>query len=221
MRKIESLEGISDGNLYDVNSMVKAESDGCKNCSHCCYHIEGLVELNPYDLYELSKATGKDYKELLNDKIEVIPQAKLGLFYLKMDNDTKGCSFLDSQGRCSIHPYRPGICRLFPLGRVYSQDDFKYYMQVGACIKPSLRKVKVKNWINIESYKDNKDFILTWRQLLKALSFKLRFLSQEESEKLNDYLHEQLFNIDPKSYGDFYQEFYERLPLVKDHLGLI
>ncbi len=33
---------------------------------------------------------------------------------LKQDPPTQNCTFLDSAGRCSIHPDRPWICRVFP-----------------------------------------------------------------------------------------------------------
>ena len=39
-----------------------------------------------------------------------------------MQEETGACGFLADDGRCSIHMLRPGICRLFPLARDYSDD---------------------------------------------------------------------------------------------------
>ena len=55
------------------------------------------------------------------------------------------CAYLDADGRCRIHDVRPGICRLFPLGRVYDdKGDFSYFLQTGECAKKNLAKIKVK-----------------------------------------------------------------------------
>lgn len=40
---------------------------------------------------------------------------------LRRTDDTDTCIFLKSGG-CSVHPDRPLVCRLYPLGRVVSQD---------------------------------------------------------------------------------------------------
>ncbi len=37
---------------------------------------------------------------------------------LKMARAEEACSFLDTNGRCTVHAFRPGICRMFPLGRL-------------------------------------------------------------------------------------------------------
>ena len=36
MRRQASLEEISDGHLYGLNDMVKADCGGCSGCSACC-----------------------------------------------------------------------------------------------------------------------------------------------------------------------------------------
>ena len=40
-----------------------------------------------------------------------------------MAEDSESCTFLDENGRCSIHPFRPGICRLFPLDAIMRTMD--------------------------------------------------------------------------------------------------
>ena len=36
MEREVSLEDISDGKLYGINDMVRADSGGCEGCSACC-----------------------------------------------------------------------------------------------------------------------------------------------------------------------------------------
>ena len=58
-------------------------------------------------------------QELLATSVELNVVDGVILPNLKMQGTREACAYLDAAGRCSIHPYRPGICRLFPLGRHY------------------------------------------------------------------------------------------------------
>ena len=50
MKSINILEEISDGNLYDINDIVKADTCGCDGCSDCCIDVGDLVVLTPFDV---------------------------------------------------------------------------------------------------------------------------------------------------------------------------
>ena len=149
MRSLKTLEDISDGIIYDIEDTVKAGTGGCEGCNACCHDVGDLVLLTPFDVYEMVSYLNISFDELLVDRLELRENNKILLPHLKMHRDSKRCSFLSIEGRCLIHGHRPNICRLFPLGRVYEDDDFKYFLQVGSCIKPNLEKVKVKEWIGI------------------------------------------------------------------------
>ncbi len=221
MRTLESLDEISDGKIYDIRDMVKADAGGCDGCSACCEGVGDLVELTPFDVYEISKCTGSAFTDLLGDKISLFDHKKVQLPHLKMHTESDKCSFLDSEGRCNIHAHRPNICRLFPLGRVYQKDDFKYFLQVNACTKQKLGKVKVKKWIGIANYEVNKAFILTWHHFIKALQFRLKFIKDSaEIDEINAYLHESFFNMTTED-TDFYSVFDARIAEAKDKLGIL
>ena len=160
MRTTNILNEISDGKLYDIEDMVKADTCGCNGCSDCCNDVGDLVVLTPFDIYEMTTYLNTDFDKLLGDKILLRENNKITLPYLKMQDENKNCSFLDKNGRCTIHLKRPNICRLFPLGRAYQDNDFKYFLQVDNCPKDELKDVKVSQWINIENYNENKKFIL-------------------------------------------------------------
>ena len=121
-----------------------------------------------------------------------------------------------------IHSKRPNICRLFPLGRAYQDDDFKYFLQVGNCPKEDLKDVKVKSWIGIENYDENKRFILEWYKFIKALTFRLKFVRDEEEIKaINKILLDGCYRIKIKEDEDFYSVFLKDLPNIKNSLGII
>jgi len=222
MRTLESLEGISDGKIYDIKDMVKADAGGCDKCSACCEGVGDLVELTPFDVFEITRHLNKSFDALLGEKLELHEHNKIMLPHLKMQGAKDSCSFLNNKGRCSIHNHRPNICRLFPLGRVYMEDDFKYFLQVGACTKPKLGKVKVKKWIGIENYKENKAFILSWHNFIKALKFRLKFVRDEqELSEINKYIQDTFFKYPLEEDLEFYKVFEVRLKDAKDKLGVI
>lgn len=215
------LNDISDGRLYDINDMVKADAGGCDGCSACCHGVGELVVLTPFDVYEMVHHLEVSFDALLGEGLELCSDDKILLPHLKMKGEQERCSFLDKDDRCSIHGFRPNICRLFPLGRAYEQNDFKYILQVGACTKAHLAKIKVKKWIGIQNYAANKDFLLAWYQLLKALAFRLKFIRDEQELKVcQEDVLDTFYRI-PADSADFYAEFFRRLPEAKNRLGIL
>ena len=147
MKRNVSLEEISDGRLYGPNDMVKADCHGCKGCSKCCQGMGSSIIMDPFDVYRLTTGLGKSMEQLLQKEIELNVVDGVILPNLKMNGDKESCAFLNEEGRCSIHAYRPGICRLFPLGRYYENGSFKYFLQTGECTAVH-SKVKVSKWID-------------------------------------------------------------------------
>ena len=120
MIRQESLEEISDGKLYSENDCVKADTGNCAGCRQvCCKGMEASIVLDPYDVYRLTQKTGKSFNELINDKIEINIVDGIMLPNMRMNPDTNACGFLLSDNRCAIHDARPGVCRMFPLGRYW------------------------------------------------------------------------------------------------------
>ena len=222
MKSLKTLEGISDGRMYDIEDMVKADTGGCDGCSACCHGVGDLVVLTPFDVYEMRVHLNMTFDELLVDNIELHENNNIVLPHLKMHGDSKRCSFLNIEDRCIIHGHRPNICRLFPLGRVYEEDNFKYFLQVDGCLKSNLGEVKVKEWIGIENYGENKAFILAWYHLIKALTFRLKFVRDEkELAEINQYLLDTFYCMTLEDGEDFYSAFFRCLPEAKNQLGII
>lgn len=220
MKSINILDEISDGKLYDINDIVKADTCGCDGCSDCCHDVGDLVVLTPFDIYEIVNYLDTTFDDLIGNKIELRENNKIVLPYLKMDDKNKKCSFLNEENRCIIHSKRPNICRMFPLGRVYNNDDFKYFLQISSCPKENLKDIKVKNWIGIENYFENKKFILQWHKFIKALTFRLKFMRCEnEINEVNQIILDNFYRI--KIEDNFYDNFMKGLLEVKNKLGII
>ena len=129
--------------------------------------------------------------------------------------------FLNGEGRCSIHVIRPGFCRLFPLGRYYSEDGFKYILQIHECAKKNRSKIKVKKWLDTPDLKQYEKFVWDWHQFL--LDVQEVFYQTEDTElirNLNMYVLSRFYYKVYEEKRDFYEQFYERLEEAKKLLSL-
>ena len=206
MERYVDLDEISDGRRYTAEDMVKIGCGDCTGCSACCVHMEQLIVLDPYDVYRMREipleTLMREYIELMVDRGVILPA-------LKMDAETGSCSFLNQQGRCSIHAIRPGICRLFPMGRVYEDGTFHYFLQKDECDYPNKTKVKLKKWLDTPMLPKYERYIMDWHSLLCSLQDKCSSLEDEVIKKL-DMLLLNTFFFHPYE-EEFYQDFYHRL----------
>ena len=108
-----------------------------------------------------------------------------------------------------------GICRLFPLGRIYEDGGFSYFLQVNECVKENRTKEKVKNWISTPRLKEYEAFILKWHNYTKEMQ---AFLVDREDAKDWNMLHLQMFYMMPYASEDFYEEFEVRLAEMKKRM---
>ena len=162
MQRNCDMNEISDGRLYELNDMVKASCNDCEGCFACCQGMGTSIKLDPLDIFRLSSNLNKSFEQLLAENIELNLVDGTILPNLKMVGENERCSFLNEDGRCSIHSHRPGICRIFPLGRIYENQDFKYFLQVNECKKENRSKVKVSKWIDTPDLTKNQQFINDW-----------------------------------------------------------
>lgn len=216
MKRNIDMNEISDGKLYDLNDMVKADCNDCKGCSACCQGMGESIILDPLDIYHLTIGLHTTFEQLLAETIELNVQEGVILPNLKMSGERDACYFLDEAGRCSIHGFRPGICRLFPLGRFYENHDFKYFLQVHECHNPNKTKVKVKKWIDTPNLQENKKYVLNWHYFIDDAQNKIAQIADDNLIKKIDMFILQHFFIEPYAETeDFYEQFGSRLEKAK------
>lgn len=210
MERNIDMNEVSDGRLYTANDLVKADCRGCRGCSACCMGMGNSVILDPLDVFWLCSGLGTGFEALLSDRVELNLADRLILPNLRMAGEKEACSFLNLEGRCSIHSFRPGMCRLFPLGRFYEAQGFRYFLQVHECPKPDKGKVKVRKWLDIPDLKRYEKFITDWHDLLKER----RKMVETDPEQIKPVSMELLNRFYMKPYEperDFYEQFYERM----------
>lgn len=221
MRREVDINEISDGNLYGPNDMVKADCGDCKGCSACCQGMGESIVLDPYDVYRLTKGLNLSFEALLDDKFELGVYDGMILPHLKMSGANEACAFLNNEGRCSVHTIRPGICRLFPLGRFYENGGFKYFLQIHECKNQNRTKVKVKKWIDTPDLKQNEVFVNKWHDFVNEIQDKMMQVKDDALfKKVNMFLLQQFF-IERYHDEDFYKQFDERLEKAKTVVSML
>lgn len=223
MRREVDLKEISDGKLYTANDMVKADCQDCKGCSACCREMGASIVLDPLDIHRLTKGMGLSFQELLDRQyIELNLVDGVILPNLKMkhqvdmavapDIAVEQCPFLDRDERCSIHVFRPGFCRMFPLGRSYDEEGFRYFLQIYECPNPNRSKVKVKKWLDTPNLKTYEKYIWDWHQLFLNCAKAMPDIDSEKHRTLSLFILRVFYQTPFED--EFYEEFYARLEQV-------
>lgn len=215
MKRNIDLKEISDGRLYSLNDMVKAGCSDCKGCSSCCKDMGSSIILDPLDIHRLTGNLGLTFEQLLMTdagKIELNVVDGMVLPNLKMTKETNSCAFLNREGRCSIHSFRPGICRIFPLGRYYENNSFQYFLQIHECKNQNRVKIKVRNWVDTPDIKKYEQFVKDWHYFLNDLEEIIAGVEQEEVIKaISLYVLNSFYRKPYDENADFYVQFQERL----------
>lgn len=226
-----SLEEISDGRLYGLNDMAKLGCNDCSGCSSCCRGMGNTIVLDPYDVWRLTGGLGVSLQQLLAGHLELNVVDGIILPNLKLAGDSEQCTFLNEAGRCSIHPYRPGICRLFPLGRYYEEDGFRYILQVHECEKQNRSKVKIRKWMDTPDMERYDAYIADWHAFLSKLRAKLEketlagassdaadeeASSQDLAKSISMYVLQQFYLLFYDTSRDFYSQYEARMAAAKE-----
>jgi Fe-S-cluster containining protein len=91
-------------------------SYACAACSRCCRHY--LIRVNPYEVMQLARHLGLSTTAFIAQYV--------GSNSALIHNVDDTCIFLGPQG-CGVHPARPMVCRLYPLGRHLSGDGEEHF----------------------------------------------------------------------------------------------
>lgn len=93
----------------------------CHACRRCCH--DKIIQLNPYEVARLAGNRGVSTTEFLDRYTE-----RSGTV-LRRTEGNGACVFLASEG-CGVHPDRPLVCRLYPLGRRVTAEGEESFREV-------------------------------------------------------------------------------------------
>lgn len=185
--------------LFSGNDMAKLGCGECDGCSDCCRGMGQSIVLDPYDIYQLQKVTKQNFAQLMQEFIELQVLDGLILPSIKMQDDTDACGFLDENGRCSIHADRPGLCRLFPLGRNYDEKGLRYFLLEDACRIQNRTKIKIKKWLEVNALPQYEKFLIEWHD----------FRKQMQEKMIDSQSDAYVRNVNVKMLEIFYQKPYD------------
>lgn len=211
------INDISDGNRYHSNDMVKISCNDCNGCYKCCTDMGKSIILDPYDIYQLTIGLNVSFEELLAGDEPVIELSLVdGLLLpnIVMDNDRNSCRMLSDTGRCTIHGFRPGFCRMFPLGRIYEDGKFSYFNQIYECDYPTKSKVKIKKWLGIDNLASYEKFCISWHDYLDEVRGAIKDANDTDmASKIMVGLINRFYREGYRSDISFYDQINERLAI--------
>lgn len=212
---------------FTSRDMAKIGCHDCQGCFSCCQGMGDTVVLNPYDVYELEKHLGKTFEKLMQKEIALHTENGMILPHISMETEKETCIFLNEQGRCSIHSFRPGLCRLFPLGRNYDYPEqdpdlegdavgFHYFILEEACPKKDKTKVKIDKWLGVSRLSTHEAFILTWHNFCKYVQKKIEALMMDPEQEtyikqINLFILQLFYGKTWDMEQDFYKQMEDRL----------
>ncbi|MBO5153614.1 MAG: YkgJ family cysteine cluster protein [Eubacterium sp.] len=202
--------------FYALNDLVRADCHDCHGCSSCCREMGDTILLDPYDAYQFQKQ-GKPMTGLLESGAAALTVWEgMILPHLQMNAATGACSFLSGDGRCGIHEFRPGMCRLFPLGRNFEDGKMNYFLLEHACENRNRSKIRVSRWLGIEPPEEYHRYVLEWHDFRHEMVDILSGAEEEQAKQLNLHLLRTFFLSPYDTASDFYPQFSERTARIAD-----
>ena len=205
MKREGELSSLTDGKLYRSSDMAKLGCNDCAGCSACCKGMGNSVVLDPYDVWRMEKGLGIPFAQMIGRLVMLSVVDGLILPSLNMESSGK-CPFLNEEERCSIHAFRPGICRLFPLGRYYHDGGFSYVLMTGECKIENRSKVKIEKWLGEPNLKAYEQYVMQWKEILENARAQLEETPDLEEQKKISMNLLQTYYLSPFD-TDFFAEF--------------
>ena len=203
--------------LLTSRDLAKISCKACNGCGECCHGMDDTIHLDPYDIFMLTGNLKKSFSDLVNVRIGLHVDGGLVLPYLLMRGDNVCCSFLGDNGRCQIHDFRPGFCRLFPLGREYDGKTFRYFVTDGGCNMPGKTKVRIDRWLEIPDLKRYEAFVTRWHYFVQSLQEMLYEKKDAElNRKIALFILEMFYERPYNFSGDFYEQVNRRIDLANE-----
>lgn len=187
---------------YTGSDMARLSAGSCAGCGACCRGMGDTIVLDPYDVCMLTAGLGLPFADLLEKAVDLHVENGIILPHLRQEDcgESEGgtrCHFLGEDGRCRVHSFRPGICRLFPLGRQYGEGEegkISYFLLEDACVDRSRAKVRIDKWLGIPDLPRYEAFKMKWHRLLRTLEARLAAENDPDVErKVNLYFLQTFF----------------------------
>lgn len=190
----------------------------CKKCGECCQNIE--IMLSSFDIFQIAKFLYKSPAEIITSYCRAYNgcDSKYPLYEIKLRGDGT-CPFLIRK-LCLIDSVKPTACRLFPLGRVFTEDRAIYFEQEVMCRAATDQENIVRDWI--KNLPENDEIAQVYSKALQVLIQEYtvpisKQLPKEQYNRLTLLMREFLYH-NFKTEQDFLQQFKINFELLLEML---
>lgn len=204
---------------YSANDMARIYCEKCNGCGDCCHGMTDTIHMDPYDVDQFTRNLHRSFQQMLDHEIGLHVEEGMILPHLRFSHDV--CPFLDTEGHCTIHAFRPGFCRLFPLGRDYdaATRTFRYFIVDAGCDMPGKVKVRISRWLGIPDLPRYEQFVADWHYFCRDVKAAIaRRNDPDYTARLNQFLLTVFYLTPYAPAQDFYRLFYLRLDQARSVL---
>ena len=206
---------------YQINDIARISSPACEGCGECCRGMGDTIVLDPYDAYQLAIGLNKPFADLMSKEIALHNENSLLLPHIAMQGSQNACSFLSEDCRCGIHSFRPGICRLYPRSRKYTDEGIRYFIPEEVCAGHSLIKKRIRSYLDIRDYHAYESYKCDWFRFLKDAEDAAISTADSSLRTKTALFVLETFFLRPYACGDFYALVEKRMKRARRFLGLL
>jgi hypothetical protein len=174
-------------NVEEILSLPKLGKDdtftfGCNRCGKCCREREDIL-LTPLDLFKIARHLRKPIQDVMQEYCESYEghSSKIPVVRIRPREYRRTCPFAKKEG-CLIHPVKPAVCALFPLGRMTDADTkgFTYFLQPVTCGNKRQTQT-VRQWLDGFSILEEEGFSKQWHRTFMGISDILRGVYEQHT----------------------------------------
>ena len=163
----------------------------CEMCGNCCRKRREPIMINGADMFRIAQKLGISTEQVLQKytKYYIGDSSHAPIVTLR-ERDDGSCSLL-RKGRCMVHDYKPSVCALFPLGRLYdiSEKKLQYFFNPKSCGAGSNngKLWKLQEWIDEFHLEETAPMTEAWMSLFIGISsqtHKMTLKKIESNERL-------------------------------------
>jgi len=178
--------------VLDLPKLTKKDtfSFGCNMCGECCHNRdENVIMLNPLDVYKIAKYLNMEVKDFLFKYCHGYcgEDSKLPFVILKAKMYRGVCPFL--KDKCTIHPVKPAVCALFPLGRMTNSQtkEFTYFQHRSNC-GDKKKTQTIEEYLAEFGILEEEQFTILWQQKCLEYATKLMKLQKKFPNLVGDFI---------------------------------
>lgn len=174
----------------------------CDQCGKCCIHRDDIL-LNPRDLYNMAKFLKLTMGGTVARYCEVYigDSSRFPIVRIKPRGSVHRCPFLNDR-KCSIHPAKPIVCAMFPIGRYVRTDHplengklkTEYLFQKLLCGDQSETHT-VREWFGAFGIPLEDTFFQDWQNALTEISLKIHKVEPLSTEKEMNLIWDLIYRV--------------------------